>query len=107
MSSPMVDRPLTQARLVNSIQSALRMARIAAARYSGHSFRIGAATTAALAGLPDSLIKTLGRWESSAYALYMVYIRTPPPTLYSVSGVLVAYRAFRVLYDVDPYSSIL
>ena len=51
-------------------------------RYSGHSFQIGAATTAAEVGLEDSLIKTLGRWESSAYLLY---VRVPREKLASVS----------------------
>ena len=51
--------------------------------YAGHSFRIGAATTAAQR---DSLIKTLGQWESTAY---MVYIRTPSEVLCSVSSTLV------------------
>ena len=36
-----------------------------ASKFSGHtcSFRIGAVT----AGIPDHMIKMLGRWESSAY----------------------------------------
>ena len=42
--------------------------------YSGHSFRIGAATSAAHAKVPDHMIKTLGRWSSDCYTRY---IRTP------------------------------
>ena len=49
--------------------------------YAGYSFRIGAVTTAAACGLSDSLTKILGRWESSAY---MLYIQTPQSTLCSV-----------------------
>ena len=43
----------------------------------GRSFRIGAATSAASCGLPGHLIKTLGRWSSDAY---QIYIRTPIST---------------------------
>ena len=53
--------------------------------YSSHSFRIGTATTAASAGIPDHLIKTLGRWPSNAYLLY---IRIPSPVLTSIAAVL-------------------
>ena len=41
--------------------------------YSGHSFQIGAATTAGSVHV-DHLIKILGRWSSDAYCRY---IRTP------------------------------
>ena len=54
--------------------------------HAGHSFRIGAATTAAQRGVQDSLIKTLGRWESAAY---MVCVRTSRNTLCGVVRTLV------------------
>ena len=54
-------------------------------QYSGHSFQIGAATTAAAAGILDHLIKTLGCWESSAY---MLYVRTPREPHAAVSAQL-------------------
>ena len=54
-------------RLVQAVQAALAHVGVDPSSYTGHSFRIGAATTAAARGLEDSVIKTLGRWESSAY----------------------------------------
>ena len=52
--------------------------------YNGHSFRIGAATTAARAHIPDHMIKILGRWSSDCYNRY---IRT------SQDSIRVAQRA--------------
>ena len=75
-------RFLTRERFVDQVRRALQVAGVDSSQYAGHSFRIGAATTAALSGIQDSLIKTLGRWESSAY---MLYIRTPRETLCAVS----------------------
>ena len=53
--------------------------------FSSHSFRIGAASSAAAVGLPDHLIQTLGRWTSQAYRRY---IRTAPDTFLSVAPLL-------------------
>jgi len=82
-------RFLTRERFVSAVRAALTTAGFNCSLYAGHSFRIGAATTAAQRGIQDSLIKTLGRWESSAY---MVYIRTPRDTLCSVARTLVGGR---------------
>ena len=39
--------------------------------FTSHSLRIGVASAAAAAGLPEHTIKTLGRWSSDAYKLYL------------------------------------
>ena len=60
-------RLLTRQRFVEEMRKALQQAGIDQSKYCGHSFRIGAATTAAARGKEDSVIKTLGRWRSLAY----------------------------------------
>ena len=76
------EQPLTRDSFVKRVREALQAVGKNAARYAGHSFCIGAATTAAAQGIEDSMIKTLGRWESSAY---LVYIRIPRDRLTQIS----------------------
>ena len=78
-------RSLTRERFVAKVREALAAAGINHTKYAGHSFRIGAASTAARCGIADSTIQLLGRWESSAYLLY---IRTPRDTLAALSTAL-------------------
>ena len=54
-------------------------------KYASHSFRIGATTTAAAAGLPTWLIKMLGRWSSDAY---LTYVYCPTNVIASVPAAL-------------------
>lgn len=78
--------PLTKPRLVHSFREALLAAGLDDKGFSGHSFRIGAATAAAEAGFNDSAIQMLGRWKSSAF---LRYIRTPVQSLVQASSRLV------------------
>lgn len=80
-------RFLTRQRLVEAVREALQAAGVDQAKYCGHSFRIGAATTAATRGMEDAVIKTLGRWRSLAY---LDYIKIPREQLASYSKILAA-----------------
>lgn len=71
--------PLSRLHVTNWLHRILTDAGVQGS-YSSHSFRIGAATTTSAAGLLDSLIRTLGRWSSDAY---LVYVRTSQDTLNS------------------------
>ncbi len=75
-------RVLTRQRLVEAMKSALQKAGMDAMKYCGHSFRIGAATSAATAGMEDAVIKTRGRWRSLAY---LEYIKIPREQLANYS----------------------
>ena len=78
-------KPLTRQRFVQAVRGALISAGIQADRYASHSFRIGAATTAAARGMEDSIIKTLGRRKSLAY---LEYVKIPRQQLANYSVML-------------------
>ena len=75
-------QPVTKSWLTNKIRQILQALGLPQEDYAGHSFRIGAATSAALAGIEDSTIQALGRWQSAAF---LQYIRIPKEQLAAIS----------------------
>ena len=71
--------------MTGTIRHLLMQAGMCPTNYTSHSFRIRAATTAAAAGLPSWLIKTLGRWSSDAY---LTYVHCPKNVIASVPAAL-------------------
>lgn len=63
--------PLRRTQFVQEVQQALSASGLAGLNFNSHSFRIGAATSASAAGIPESTIKALGRWKSMAYQQYV------------------------------------
>ena len=78
-------KPIIKPWFVEQIRGCLNRAGLPQHQYAGHSFRIGAATTAAIAGIEDSTIQTLGRWHSAAF---LQYIRMPRERLASLASVM-------------------
>jgi site-specific recombinase XerD len=66
---------LTMGYFVRNLKKILQKTGHDSHLYTGHSFRIGAATKATRVGIPDHLIQTLGRWSSDSY---LRYIRVDP-----------------------------
>ena len=64
-------RPLSRGDFVEFIRSMLERLGLNSRSYVAHSFRIGDATSAAAARIPDHLIKTMGRWSSDCYQTYI------------------------------------
>lgn len=75
---------LSRHRLSTWLQNIFSNAKLPG-QFNTHSFRIGAATVAARNGVPEHIIKKLGRWTSSAY---MLYTRTSANSLAKVSRLL-------------------
>ena len=78
---------LTKSVFIREVWSTLTTMGLPANQFAGHSFRIGAATAAAQAGLEDSVIQALGRWSSAAFLLY---IRMPREQLSPLSARIAA-----------------
>ena len=76
---------LSWEQLTRALRNLLQLASYEQNQYGSHSFRIGAATTAAVAGLPAWLIKAMGRWSSDAY---QTYIHCPTSILQSIPHLL-------------------
>ena len=60
---------LTRHQFINYLHHLL--GRLGVDTNSGDSFHIGAATSAASAGIEDHLLQTLGRWVSTCYTRYI------------------------------------
>ena len=80
-------------RILHSVMSAAT-----GVTYSSHSFRIGAATTAAARGYPRWLIQSLGRWSSDCFR---DYIRVPDSTIQQVSKEIIHQPVADTCFDPD------
>ena len=63
--------PLTRYQFGHVLKKCVSVIGLSPDVYGPHSFRIGAATSAAMCGLSDNDIQALGRWRSSAFKLYI------------------------------------
>ncbi|CAC5412961.1 unnamed protein product [Mytilus coruscus] len=79
-------KPLERQYFLTYIKKVLDLCGFNSSHYNGHSFRIGAATSAGKAKIEDHLIKTLGRWSSDSY---IRYIRVTPASIKSAQNRLV------------------
>jgi hypothetical protein len=94
--------PLQYSTFIQMLDARLTAAGLDTKGYSGHSLRIGAATTAAAAGVPDWLIKVMGRWQSDCYQRY---ISTPVATVRGVSSSLALASVGATTRVFDPDAS--
>ena len=70
--------PGSKSWFISRIRSILSYVGLPRHEYAGHSFRIGAATTAAMVAIKDSTIQALGSWQSTAF------IHTPQDRLAAI-----------------------
>ena len=63
--------PLTRYQFGAVLSKSLSNLGLPLSCYKSHSFRIGHATTLAMAGIPTEQIKSMGRWKSNIYTTYI------------------------------------
>ena len=63
--------PVTRTFFSEHLKKSLVWAGLSTTVYKGHSFRIGAATTAAMMGVSEDDIQRMGRWKSIAFKKYI------------------------------------
>ena len=63
--------PLTRYQFSSVLRKVLSFVGLEAAEYGTHSFRIGAATSAAIKGVSEEKIQEMGRWRSGAFKTYV------------------------------------
>ena len=68
-----------------------------------HSFRIGGASAAASAGIPDSQIQILGRWSSDAYRRYL---HLGDASVRALGQALTGHRQYTRLWDSNSGASV-
>ena len=76
---------LTKDNFIKPVREALNTLGYVSEKFASHSFRIGAASTAAKAGIDEATIKAMGRWRSDAY---QTYVRGPLERMCSISKTL-------------------
>ena len=69
--SVMDDLPLSRQIFTNQLRLSLSYLGLSWKHYKRHSFRIGAATTAASMNIPEDKIQQMGRWHSKAFKKYV------------------------------------
>ena len=68
---PQISIPCPSLGLVFNLGQIIQRCSLPPKHYSGHSFRIGAATTVATQGLSTAYLQQTGRWSSTAYASHV------------------------------------
>jgi hypothetical protein len=73
--------PLTRYQFDCMLKKGIKAMGLNPTYFSPHSFRIGAATSAAISGIPMDMIKSMDRWQSSAVKIYIRPHRLLPLSL--------------------------